>query len=390
VSAAVLAFILWFQGASAVQSGVVTGQLQAVEGTPAIGVWVAAVPLPANNAVPADGPQYYSPPVPVSETLTDNRGRYRLANIPPGRYHIIAGVIGDATYFPAATAPAGATLLTVAAGSTTGNIDFKLLKPFGRKVAGRVKPNTPDTRLTATLVGGKLEDVLQVPVGSDGSFDFGHIPPGAYSLGLFPTPPGFASFPLDVGEKDISELELVLPPTRNVTGRIVVQNGPLPRALLEFSSARGYIAGATINPDLTFTTRLHPARHRVELAGMPVGYAVTSVRVGSQDATQGFVVENADLSGVVITVAAPRRLPAVRGRIAGLAATRLSSTKVALTGPIIGSLEAIPKQDGSFEFPAVIPGLYKLALMNAPEIPPVNLVVAGFDATEVQVAVPAR
>src|SRR5262249_57296234 len=87
-----------------------------------------------------------------------------------------------------------------------------------------------------------------------------------------------------------------------------------------------------------------------------VGYYVTSVRAGSQDGTQGIVVGNADISNVVITVAAPRQLPKVRGQISGLPNARLSSTKVQLTGPIIGSLETGVRQDGSFEFAAVTPG----------------------------------
>ncbi len=376
-----LTLILFLQAAPAVQPGVAAGQLRAPDGAPAIGVWVAAVPLPANNAVPADGPQYYSPPVPVSETLTDNQGRYRLANIPPGRYHIIAGVIGDGTYYPAANSPAGATLITVASGLTTANLDFRLLKPFGRKFGGHVKPATSGAQIV-TLVGGKLDDVLQVPVKPDGAFDFGHIPQGSYSLGLFPTPPGFASLPVTLAEADVPALDVVLPPTHMVTGRIVVQNGPLPRALLEFSSPQGYIAGGTINPDGTFSARLQQARHRVELAGMPVGYSIASVRVGSQDAS-ALLVGNADISGVVITVAAPRALPHIRGKIAGVP----NAQQVELTGPIIGKVETPVRQDGSFEFAALTPGMYSLRLPKVPGFSSMPVVVTWSDA-EIQVPAP--
>jgi hypothetical protein len=386
--AVALALTLWLQGAPAVPLGAVTGQLRAPDGAPAIGVWVAALPLPANNAIPADGPQYYSPPVPVSETMTDNQGRYRLGNIPPGRYHIIAGVIGDGTYYPAAANTAAATLITVNPGATTPNLDFRLLKPFGRKLGGHVKPSNSGAQII-TLVGGKLDDVLQAPVGQDGAFDFGHIPEGAYSIGLFPTPPGFASLPVTLGATDIPSLDVVLPPTHAVTGKIVVQNGPLPRALLEFSSPQGYLAGATINPDLTFSARLQAARHRVELAGMPVGYSIASVRVGSQDATQALVVGNADISNVVITVAAPRTLPRARGKVSGVSNDRLSSAKVELTGPIVGKVETQVRPDGSFEFAALTPGMYSLRLPQVPEFSSIPLVMTWNDA-EVEVPVKAR
>ena len=168
----------------------------------------------------------------------------------------------------------------------------------------------------------------------------------------------------------------------------MVENGPLPRAQLAFSTATGYV-GASIDPDLTFSARLHSTRHQVELAGMPVGYSVVSIRTGSADASQGLVVSNADISGVVITVSAPRHLPRMRGHIAGLRGARSSSTKVQLTGPIVGSLEASVGQDGSFEFPAMIPGLYSLKLSDISGFAPVNVVVTWNDA-EVQLAVPAH
>src|SRR5205823_738987 len=136
--------------------------------------------------------------------------------------------------------------------------------------------------------------------------------------------------------------------------------------------------------------RLHPTRHQVDLAGMPVGYSVTSVRVGSEDALTGLSVGNGDISGIVITVSAPKRLPRIRGMISGLPAGSSASTKVQLTGPIIGGLEASVQPDGSFEFPTVIPGAYTLKLTQVPQVAPVSVMVAGWDTTDVRVSVPPR
>jgi hypothetical protein len=95
------------------------------------------------------------------------------------------------------------------------------------------------------------------------------------------------------------------------------------------------------------------------------------------------------VTGVVITIAAPSRLPRVRGQIAGLPNARLSSSKVEMTGPIIGSLETAVRPDGSFEFAAVTPGNYRLRLPQVPELAPIYVVVSWNDA-EVQVGTPGR
>src|SRR5579871_2946437 len=83
-----LALILLLQGAP--RPGTVTGQLRTLDGAPAISVRVAAMPVPTSNAKPEDGVQYFTYPPPEASTLTDTQGRYRLTNLPPGRYYIMA------------------------------------------------------------------------------------------------------------------------------------------------------------------------------------------------------------------------------------------------------------------------------------------------------------
>src|SRR5262245_9683268 len=268
-------------------------------------------------------------------------------------------------------------------------MDFQLLRPLGGRVTGRVTPKPESTSgMKAILSGPDFDEILEVPVGADGSIEFGHVPRGTYFVDLVPPFPGMGSFRVQVGTTDVTGLELVRPTTHTVTGRIVVQNGPLPRAMLAFSTTKSYV-NIPINPDLTFNARLHSARHLVELAGMPVGYSIVSVRVASEDATRGLTVGNADLSNVVITVAAPRQLPHVRGQVAGLPNARLSSAKIQMTGPIVGTLETPVRPDGSFEFAAATPGMYRLTVAQVPEIAPMNVVVTWNDA-DVKVTATSR
>jgi len=374
------------------QAGSVTGQLRTLAGAPAIAIRVAAVTAPAVNSRRADGQQYVESVTPASTALTNNEGRYRLANIPPGRYYIVAGALPDVTYYPGTTTEDEAMVVTITSGATPANLDFRLLKAFGGTVTGRVRPRADaaaqEAKEKAILSGGKLEELLEAPVAPNGSFAFGHVPTGVYLLSLFPNPPGMASLVVRVGETDVAGVELAPPPTRAVTGRIVVQNGPLPRVRLLFDTPKGSV-GASIARDGTFSTRLHAARHDVYLGGLPGGYSVSSVRVGTQDASRGLVVGDADITGVVITVAAPSRLPRLRGRITGLSAARVAPATVEATGPIMGTLTTAVRPDGSFEFAAVTPGVYELRLPQVPDFVPIPVVLDGND-TERQIAMPVR
>ena len=105
-----------------VQGGSVTGQVRTLAGVPAVAIRVAAVAAPPENIRRADGQEYVASVAPASTALTNNDGRYRLANIPPGRYYILAGAVPDATYYPGTAKEESATVITIAPGSTMPNL----------------------------------------------------------------------------------------------------------------------------------------------------------------------------------------------------------------------------------------------------------------------------
>jgi len=386
--AVVVALGLALQAAPSVRTGTVTGRLQSREGAPAAAVRVFALGAPPPGVRPEDGTQYYTVPPPASTTITDEQGRYRLTNIPPGRYYIVAGALGQATYHPGVDDSNRATVVQVTPGSSA-TMDFKLVSQLGGRVSGRVRPAAePGTQERAVLSAVKLSEIIEMPVTPDGTFDFGHVPKGSYLLNLFPLLPGLGSLAFEVGDADVTSLEFVKPTLHTVTGRIAAQNGPLPNGLLAFYTNESYVA-ATIKPDGTFTTRLHSARHRVDVAGMPGGYSLASVRVGSTDVTEGLTVGNSDVSGVVITVSAPRELPRVGGQITGLAPSRAKPARVEMTGPIVGKVQATVQKDGSFTFGAMTPGRYDLRVPDVPDLTPISVVV-GWDDVNVPLSVPGR
>src|SRR5262247_2123636 len=189
-----LALFLLLQVATAARPGVVIGQLQTREGAPAAAIRISALPAPPPNIRPSDGQNYYAATAPASTTLTDKQGRYRLANLAPGRYFIVASLFGYPTFYPATTNADGATVVTVGADAPVDGINFTVILPPGGTISGRVStPPAPNSQEKAILSGVALGELLETPVGSDGTFTFGHLPKGAYFISLFPTPPGMPS-----------------------------------------------------------------------------------------------------------------------------------------------------------------------------------------------------
>lgn len=381
-----LALALLLQGAPAgrggAAQGAVTGQIQTREGQPAAAVRVAAIPAPPpqSGIRPDDGIQYYVPPPPVRVTQTDEQGRYRLANVPPGRYLIAAGLVGLATYYPGQIDALRASVVTVA-GDAPATVDIKLVTPLGGRVSGRVTPPPAQgSDEIAVMSGVTLSEVAEVALGANGQFAFGRVPPGRYLVSIFPTPPGYGSLTVDVRDTDVAAIEIKRPTTYAVSGRVVTTSGPIPVGLLAMVTDTSYVPIA-INPDGTFTARAHSARHRFDYGGMPSGYRMTSVRAGGRDVGDGLTV-NADISGVVVNVTAPRDLPRIRGTIAGLS----KPVTVDLRGPIVGALTATTK-NGSFEVPAATPGLYYLTVRELPQLGTTHVVV-GWDGGNVSLKAP--
>jgi hypothetical protein len=108
-------FMLQNPGALQPGTGIVTGTIQMAGGTPAGRVRV--------GAVAADDPSG-SDLLSVAET--DAAGRFRLINIPAGRYFIVAGRLDNLTYYPGGTDRNKATEIPVEAARVTSNVNFSV------------------------------------------------------------------------------------------------------------------------------------------------------------------------------------------------------------------------------------------------------------------------
>jgi large repetitive protein len=390
LSAIVLYFLLLFQKTPFVPPGAVEGMLRTLEGTPAIAVRVVAYKVQGSGN-PDDNLNYFELGRPSNTTQTDNDGHYAMMDLAPGVYWIMAGTAGQGVYYPGTPNLKEATKITVISNEIVEGLDMKLLSRYGGKVSGRVNADMALLgQRSVTVTGPPLEDLVEVPVNPDGSFQLPQLPPGDLLLSMYPPTSGMPSVKIKVTNTDVTGEELTPLPTQTVTGRIVVNKGPIPNGIYLLFETEKTQVGATINADGTFVAQLHAATHQVNVAGLPVGYSLASVHIGSQDVTPGIAVAKKDISDVVVSLNAPQRLAVIRGRITGLEPSRYPATRVELTGLIIGALQANVRQDGTFEFPAVIPGLYTLKLNSVPEFSSMLVSADSADTFDVTVAVPGR
>jgi hypothetical protein len=143
-------------------SGVVEGVVRA-GGKPAAGVRVGATVPPDSTSDP-----FFAAAL-ASIAETDAEGRYRLENIPPGRYYISAGRLDLPTYYPGTPSLREATIVSVASGATLSNVNISLDVVSAGRAAMSFLGSSGPVGLTMS-VSTQVEDGGKVPVFAEGRF----------------------------------------------------------------------------------------------------------------------------------------------------------------------------------------------------------------------------
>ena len=164
--------------------GLVSGTIKLPSGAPAAGIRVWAMTVQAVNT-PANEASVF-----VSITQTDGSGRYRLENIPPGRYYVAAGAVLAPDYYPGTPNLDTATVVTLRDGTVLTRHDFSLVPSslHAVKVSGKVvniarewTVSTLIVRLISSATGGPT---MESAVNADRSFAFADVPVGTYRTWL--------------------------------------------------------------------------------------------------------------------------------------------------------------------------------------------------------------
>src|SRR5207249_10723371 len=101
---------------------------------------------------------------------TDEAGGYRLEDIPPGRYYIVAGRLDSPTYYPGTLQTAGATIVRITPGANLSGLDFVMKdssagRAYAPDFGGFAIVSSVTIRLRLTL-----EDGAKIPVFSAGHY----------------------------------------------------------------------------------------------------------------------------------------------------------------------------------------------------------------------------
>ena len=278
---------------------------------------------------------------------TDDTGAYRVYGLPPGEYYVSASTgLVDAVkrdppvYYPGTWNFAEAQPITLGAGAQA-SADFQITDTTRAASITGIVVNSSGAPAPGAMINLLSENVSQNPgtpsslnlhadAAPDGTFTIQNVPPGPYQLTAqlqmqpfeFVTPPKdapdaaqrsaalreemlnrmpeTASMPLVVTSEGVSGITLSTKRGGRVTGRFVADTGvvrPLPTGLiarLRSSSAGGMqmtMNGGNDTGDFQLAGISGPTR--MEVDGVPDGWAVKAVLVDGEDVTD----EPFDLTG---------------------------------------------------------------------------------------------
>jgi protocatechuate 3,4-dioxygenase beta subunit len=259
---------------------------------------------------------------------TDDRGQYRIYNLPAGRYFIAArpmrtdlagpmsgplarGAVAPgesgretftATFYPSSAEPSGAAPVTLAPGQEIPGVDIQLRRTRTYTVQGKVNGMQQGGRYSIALqpqesiLSGSFGLNRTSAVREDGSFLFRGVSPGRYTLTAVVENRVGARQDLSIGNGDLDGLVIAIADPGTVKGRVQMEPGSAKptvrgvRVSLEIAdgSTMSY-PNASSGEDGTFLiASVSPDRYRLSVSPVEGAYLKT-VRWGGQEVNDGTV-----------------------------------------------------------------------------------------------------
>jgi hypothetical protein len=391
------------------QNGTVVGILRNAAGAPAAGVRVSAMTRPDTITDLLAASAF------AALAETDSAGRYRLENVPPGRYYIVAGRVDAPTYYPGTVQPSEGAVVQITPGISISGIDFVL----NNGSVGRANADLGGVPSYVVPIQTRIEGGGKVPVFSSGRFPMlrfmrnpartdvplnapsvtllepgytgGGAPPPEYRVTVENLPANYELKSLTFGSTDLLVDTLQLPRMNSgstVTQPVMVTLAVAPSTPPSGARISGRIQGdvrrsifisghaGTVYSDGTFEfIGVQPGRHNIVSLDSPIAsrFTGTTLIVGDRD------LANVELAEISIPPAnsdqpalpspAGDRLPGFRIPPASIHGTVLdagtrepfNAGKVVVNGNY--SYSAPLNDEGRFDIPKLLPGRYMVEVI---------------------------
>jgi hypothetical protein len=327
-----------------IDTGTVSGVVRLPDGKPAVGVRVAAMVPPDGGLNPGNASEL------TAIGKTDDSGRYRLEDVPVGRYYIVAGRVDAPTFYPGVPNMTGATALSVTAGAAIAEIDFVISAASARP------PDPMDTLQQYRLLIPSVPP-LQVP---------GRIV-------------------MDANSPDKNLPMWVTLNARN-DGNPKIAIGGLGLTLMTTGS---YTQRAPVAPDGSFTVPLTSGESTISVQALPEGYTVKSATSGSTNLLARPINVQTGMAEIVIVLTADLRPRfTVAGRVVTVASRSVMGEHIELIGNSGLISRIILDAQGEFVFRKLLPGNYVLRPAADLKVPEQRITVTDHDVTAIEVGTP--
>jgi len=295
------------------RGGVISGAIVDQAGEPLQGVHVRALQLRR------DGGRAVASDIGL-DLVTDDRGRYRLFGLPPGKYYVMASTDAEASgldrgqgnaftkvYYPGTPYFESAQALQVDESLDTSGIDLTFGPSRSVRVTGVAldasgQPLVGQVRLAmAQNAAPVVPEPLIERVDWDGKFEISRVPPGSFVVQAVGTNPGhrdeFGAVYLTVEDRDPAPLVITTSVGATLEGRFIVEGVRRPplRTLsihaspndLDRAPAEGRGPdGLALFDEGRFTLSGLRGSMRLVPGDLPSGWYLKSLTIGGIDVTE--------------------------------------------------------------------------------------------------------
>ncbi len=336
---------------------------------------------------------------------TDDTGRFRIGNVPPGRYFLKAeqqnqppdlepGTADLPTFYPAARDAASAAPIVVAAGSRIEAINVKLRRSRAYSVKGTV---LLDGAPVNSILDKRLASETSQQAGSivsvqNGALALSNMEPGTYSLSVVPSGTVAPGLPFSLGltgqveftvrDSNIEGLVLNLEHGVELSGAFQVEGADwqtlvapaspgaqprLPFINLVADPALRFTPINRVNPDGTFQLKpMAVGRYLVDITSLPTGTYVKSVRYGTLDVSNSPI--NVVNGGGELQILLSTKAASITGALKSVTGDPLYGMQITAwpqnpnPGTVTrGIVSVYTDQNGAFTIRGLAPGTYHVA-----------------------------